>query len=78
MGTIINSVQEANYLGDQFSKFASNASSNMTVGAKTCPAIAQCAGLQEGISQGDFGKTALNGGVLALCLLPMAEVAHAG
>lgn len=45
---------------------AKNATSGFSYGSKVCPILSECRDLGKGIAHGDFGKAALNAGILGV------------
>ena len=43
---------------------------NLQHGSMSCTIVKECRNIAEGIAQGDFGKVALNTGILSLAALP--------
>ena len=46
---------------------------NLNAGTKNCPLISDMRDVTSGIAQGDFHKVALNGGYLALQVIPLGN-----
>ena len=51
---------------------------NFGVGFKECPIIQEFKNVEEGIALGDFKKTAINSGLLALCIVPVGVTPNGG
>ena len=51
-------------------KISKSSSQNLGGGSKACPAVGDIMGVGERVTQGDFNKAALNGGLLALYMVP--------
>ena len=74
MGIIVNTAK--NPCGGTFIE---NLVSNLDKGSKACPVISECRyiskGVTQGIAYGDFnGGAVFNAGLLALCLVPHAQL----
>lgn len=58
---------------DLVDKLALNSEIKLSQGAKSSPVLRECRNIFSGMTQGDFGKAAINAGVLALCFAPMGN-----